>query len=136
MGVIKEKVYFYIPENELNSFYTRLMSVEKKVRNKIARQALREAGRPMLADAKRFAPVKTGALRKSIKMRKNKKKSRKEIAYKIFGDIKYALAVEFGHDNVPPKPYLRPAFDANKEKFFQILTDELERGLASSVKER
>lgn len=40
-----------------------------KVEKTIARKATREAGRPMLAEAKRNAPVATGKLRKSLKLR-------------------------------------------------------------------
>jgi HK97 gp10 family phage protein len=77
--------------------------LETKLARKVASKALRAGAKVVQAEAKRIAPVKSGALRNSIKVRagKNKKTYRSIIVgsgEKWFtGDEFYAAFVEFGH---------------------------------------
>lgn len=56
----------------------RLRRLEPRVGKKVIRQAIRKALRPVLAAAKANAPVESGALRRSIKIRAVKSKLRRK----------------------------------------------------------
>ena len=43
----------------------------------------------------------------------------------------YPMAIEFGHGNVRPYPFLRPAIDEHKQQEYTIIASELGRGIAS-----
>jgi len=65
--------------------------------------------------AQRIVPVDTGRLRASINIK------RKKLKKTIGTNVEYAAFVEFGSPtgsgpNGGPKPYLRPAFQNNKDK--------------------
>ena len=51
----------------------RLRTLEAKLQKKVVRQAIRKSLKPVLQDAKREAPKRTGALRKSVKVRSFKR---------------------------------------------------------------
>ena len=56
-----------------------------------------------------------GLLLQSIQVETNGKTA------KVGSRLPYASAHEFGNDKLPPRPYLRPTLDANKERIRQIL---------------
>jgi len=80
-----------------------LGKLETKLSRKVATKALRAGAKVVQTEAKRIAPVQSGALRKSIKVRagKNHKTYRSIIvgsgAKWFTGDKFYAAFVEFGH---------------------------------------
>ena len=117
-----------------------LEQFELKVRRKILKQTIRRASRELLADAKANAPVDSGDLRNSIKLRVKKvnKRNKSEVGMMVLtgdqlfkGDQFYAAFIEFGapghkpygkgdkytgigNNLLEPKPYLRPAMDKNE----------------------
>jgi HK97 gp10 family phage protein len=60
-------------------------------------------------------PVKSGALQASIK--KSVKWQGKKITGEIDagGNLPYAMAMEFGTSSISPRPFMRPAWNENKE---------------------
>jgi|GEM_PF-1421754 len=96
----------------------------KKVANKVVRQSIRQALKPMLSHAKRTAPKgETGMLRKKIKIRTRAKKRRGTIALDARvgeGDFKgetyYAAMVNFGTSMQPAQHFMERSFDATKGK--------------------
>jgi HK97 gp10 family phage protein/SPP1 family predicted phage head-tail adaptor len=106
--------------------------LEMKAAGKATRQALRKGAKVIATDAKRRAPVDTGKLRDSIKVRAQR---RSRIAIGVNAVTRdadfqgkrlfYALFVEYGtRRGQRPQPFMRPAFDANKDSVRQqILTD-------------
>lgn len=93
-----------------------------KIQKKIGRKVLR-AGAKIVADkAKILAPVDTGALRRSIKVRAMKR-SRTRIGYIAFSNVRYAFAVEYGRPRkgVPGNPFMTVASDTSKNRVFKVM---------------
>jgi HK97 gp10 family phage protein len=115
--------------NGLKEELDRLRAAPEKLRAKTFK-ALEERAEAVRSDAASRAPVKTGALRRSIKKmvsektltatvfadypegnRTNKRKTRKQAA----GSKRYyAFAQEFGTKNMPAHPFLYPAARAGE----------------------
>lgn len=84
----------------------------------------------ILEQAKINAPVKSGTLKKSLKivMRKKGTRSKARIGVQKGSDGYYATFVEYGHGGphpAGPHPFLAPAFDAKQEEAFKIIKQEL-----------
>lgn len=118
----------------------KLKSLEPKLARKIVRQSLRKAAKPILKKAKENCPVATGELKKNLKVRALKKRKHSYAVqagtskgwYK--GDQFYAGFIEFGTVNMEPKPFMRPAFDSEKENSQKILISELLSGIKEASK--
>lgn len=131
-------------------------------RNVLVR-TLNKAAQPLVDEAKRLAPVKTGNLRDSITASSRVKNKTGAAEYsaamraglgkaaarsaliaarranrgqgsfaQMFvgpargkGVIRYAHIVEFGSVDTSPQPYMRPAWDGNKDKALDIIKAEL-----------
>ena len=96
--VFKNKV------KELRDFYPEILD-----------SALDDTADAISLGAQRIVPVDTGRLRASINIK------RKKLKKTIGTNVEYAAFVEFGSPtgsgpNGGPKPYLRPAFQNNKDK--------------------
>jgi len=120
----------------------KLLSMEPKLARKSVMRALRAGARPILARAKALVPAPTGALKKSLKIRALKKRryshgvmvATSEGWFK--GDEFYGAFVEFGTSKMPPHPFMRPAFDAEKKNAEQIIAAELRKGIEQVGKEK
>ena len=121
-----------------------LKALEEKVQGQVLRRAVEAGAQPVLESAKSNAPVDTGQLRDSLEITTSLKEGTAvasvgtgEKDYQ--GETFYASFVEYGHTtkqgkHVPPKPFLRPAFDSNKERSMGIIVDELKRGIEQAAK--
>lgn len=136
-----------------HSFQKVLDSLPKRVGNRVVDRAVRIASRVMLKATKAAAPVKSGLLKKSLNVRKLKKKRGRfawQVGFKNVDQIVlassssnpdnttryfYPASVEYGHGNVPEHPYLRPAFEANKATAAKVMTDEIRTGLIKAAKD-
>lgn len=111
----------------------------KATSTNVQKRALREAAGPIESDAKQHAPRRTGFLREHIDIgsklsprqkSKNEKLSKVEI-YIGPPSMARAIVAEFGSVNQTPRPFMRPAWDANKRSAFdtikQILEEEIEK---------
>ena len=83
-------------------------------------EAMRKAAKPVVADARRRARKRSGAGAKSIAARaipKSKSTPQKPVGITIAPDKKhfYMMFQEFGTVNIGADPFLRPAWDANRE---------------------
>lgn len=77
-----------------------------------AKKQLRELANAVRDEARRLAPVKTGALRRSIKVVNSYDPVTKTVTYRIGWDKKiawYGGLVEFGTEKEKAHPHLRPA---------------------------
>jgi HK97 gp10 family phage protein len=111
----------------------------KATATNIQKRALKEAADPIEADAKRFSPVRTGLLRERINIstklsKRQKTSNKKESKIEIYiGPPSMARGIisEFGSVKESPRPFMRPAWDANKRTAFKtlrdILADEIEK---------
>lgn len=84
---------------------------------------------PMAEEMRRLVPVDSGDLKDGITVTtKNPKRNRKlsEVeAHAGPGRHPQAHLREFGGDGNPPKPYVRPAWDAGKENLLDGIKDDL-----------
>ncbi|MBP02186.1 MAG: hypothetical protein CMM25_05215 [Rhodospirillaceae bacterium] len=86
--------------------------------------ALEDTADVIALKAQQEVPVDTGRLRSSINVK------REYLSKSIGTNVKYAAHVEYGTptgtgENGGPKPYLRPAFNNNKNKVGQFFIDNL-----------
>lgn len=104
-----------------------------KVAAKVGDQALRAGAKPIVEEAKRLVPVRTGKLRGSItaQIERRKKDADERVILIGFKQPTSAIAhlVEFGTSHSAAKPFMRPALDA---KVGEAL-DEMGRILAKGI---
>ncbi len=129
---------------QLSYKVTGLQELEKKllglgplVATKVGDDAVLAASKPITAAIRRLAPVKTGALRKSVTSQKTNIRETsllsRTIGFKKPGRF-YAHLVEFGHmgpngKHVAAHPFVRPALDANAERSILEMGARLWRGI-------
>lgn len=118
-----------------------LESCGKVMERKILRTAMRQAAAPILAEAKRRAPVLTGQLRKSLRIRSLKRKVNGQVGVVIStakgffkGDEFYGAFHEFGTKKMPARPFIRPAFEANKAQAITIVGEAVKLGLDDAAR--
>jgi HK97 gp10 family phage protein len=102
----------------------KLKTLEARVQKKILRRAMRTGMKVVLAEAQALVPVLSGLTKENLKLRAGKRSRNKttlnvqvanaEGLTKETSEGKkffYPAVVEWGHDNVPPHPFMRPAYD-------------------------
>lgn len=115
----------------------RLKGLGPELSKKALNQAV-SAGARIIRDAgKQAAPVDTGALRNSIYTKRIKELSSTEEATYFVGarsgykyksknaDGWYFHMVEFGTEKMQARPFLRPAFEANKMRAYDKIKERL-----------
>lgn len=104
--------------------------------SKIQNQALRKAAEPILEDAVSTKAFKdrSGDGREGIKI--GRPKSKGDTKYILVGidksdvsEIFYMKFIEYGTSKLPARPFLRPALLRNKDKAYEIMREELKKGL-------
>lgn len=141
----------------LAELHKALQQLPVEIERKLLQGALRAGLKEMQAAAKANVPVKSGALRDSIKVRVRNKKDRWRLKGSVVAGNKtayYAHMVEFGtaahlikpknrkslffagvmrelveHPGATPKPFMRPAFDAAAAAAINAFADKVRTGL-------
>lgn len=113
-------VYFQL--EGMDHFEKLLNSIDIKLRKKALSIATRDSAKVVLEYAKRFAPVDSGKLRKSLVVRsmvKTTRENRKNVGHSVRagagwykGHTYYAAFLEFGTRKMEAQPFLRPAVKA------------------------
>lgn len=86
-----------------------------------AQATLERAANESIQIAQSVVPVKTGALRDSIRILEQGEN------YIVVGsDLGYAAHVEFGTSRMSARPYIGPAADAMNSRLSEIFAEELE----------
>lgn len=119
----------------------KLHELEAKVQKKVARAALRKAGKLVQADAKerleKNETILTGRLKRGIRVRAQKRK-RSSIGILIStterkeDNDKYPFGgaqLEFGHGRVRAYPFLRPAVFENEDKITSFVVSDIEKAI-------
>jgi HK97 gp10 family phage protein len=121
----------------LQAFRRQLESFDKKMRNKVMRTALRKACYVLAKDIKARAPVDTGALKKSIKVRAGKRK-RDTITMIVTETGGHPDAVpqfqEFGTRTEPAQPHFRPAVSAQESNMIALVESEIKKAIEGAGK--
>jgi len=125
----------------------KLRRLGKLIQKKIVKKALREGARPVLKSAQANAPVDTGLLKRSLKLRVLKTKRGGDVfgvgvmtgsrdQLDIAPDDPYysPTAVEFGHGEVPAQPFMRPAMDMNRQRSADIIADVIKAEIKKAVR--
>ena len=130
----------------------KLKELGAKAERKAYNQALRAGCKPIQAAAKSKVPVDSGDLKRSIKVRAGKRRrGMREVAVQTDqgwyqGDTFYGAFLEFGHflgkrgsDDrtwVPPKPFMRPAWDEQQGNALRIVMDKLWSSIAALAQQK
>ncbi|WP_444668481.1 HK97-gp10 family putative phage morphogenesis protein [Cereibacter changlensis] len=138
---------FSIDRRSFKELNDNLMRLEKLSQQKaVLRKALIKSAQPVAQSAAGAAPVGEGTLRDSMtvstKLNKSQAKQHKKAgrsAVEAFigpsgaGSVHGGL-VEFGDEGMPPRPYLRPAWEAGKEQLLADLANEMAKEIDKAVK--
>jgi HK97 gp10 family phage protein len=128
-----------------------LKKLGNEVGGVVLADAVNGAGDLLLAETQARAPVKRGILRDNLVLRRAARTARsslfrKGIARARIGYRRAAMhagPVEAGHHlvrngrvvgHVPAHPFMRPAFDALKERLVQEIETELDRGIQRAIR--
>lgn len=130
----------------------KLRELPRKLQRKVIRQALRAGMRPIHEAAKQNAPVATGLLKQSIKLRAMKRNRRGVIGVKIEteggnfkGETFYGAFQEFGYRRgkrslgnnrkfIPGKHYMQRAAEDKKEQAVAIVSEHMAAGIVQAAK--
>jgi HK97 gp10 family phage protein len=145
------KIEVHAEVKGLRELDKRLGELESKLATKILDKALRKAAKPILDAAKAGAPVESGTLIKSIKIRKGKaKRGLRSVIVGVgdkwfLGDEFYAAFVEFGHlqgsrklgntrKKIPGEHFIEYAYDEQKAAATQLLIQTLGELIDKAIK--
>lgn len=98
-------------------------------------KAAEEGCKPVLVSAKNYVKVQSGDLKNSLSIMKLKTRNKKKRFYKVYsrgvrqGGVTYGFAQETGTEKMSSNPFLRPAFDNNKQKIANIMVEELGKAI-------
>lgn len=114
------------------------LELEPKVARKVVRQALRKAVKPIQAAAKADAPVKSGKLKKAIKVRAMRRKKGRIGVLAIIGkgdfqgETWYGSVQEFGarkRRRIRAKHFMKKAYESKKAQAAAIAEAEIGPGI-------
>lgn len=124
-----------------------LKELPKATGKNALRRAARKALEPVMEAARSMAPVDDGTLRNSLKVATKLSKRQASIHRKMVRDDKASVEVyagasalpqahlsEFGTVNQAPQPFLRPAWDQNKDKVLDVMKTELGNEIEKAAK--
>ncbi len=128
-----------LDDRELQVAFKRL---SRKMGIPILKKAARAGAQVFLVEAKSLVPVKTGELKKSIRMKQKTKHHQVDV--RVIAAAPHAHLVEFGtephrvgkglHPGAAPRPFLRPAFDNKKEEALAKAREVLAKSVLSAAK--
>jgi HK97 gp10 family phage protein len=140
---------------DLNGLERKIQDLGPKLSRKILRKAVAAVGAMWIEEMQARVPTDTGDLRESISMKVTTKAGKQGApshakvqvgpAWDVF--VKgtksqessqqaaiYAMFSEFGTKHEPARPWMRPTFDATKQKAVDIFVDILTENLDDAVK--
>ena len=98
--------------------FTASFKINEKIVDQKTKLVLFKAMLKMFNTAKRLVPVDTGRLRNSIHLTPTLPGSS---LFKLFTNVEYAAAVEFGTFKSRAQPYFRPALFQSKQKDVKVI---------------
>ncbi|MBO0750436.1 MAG: HK97 gp10 family phage protein [Porphyrobacter sp.] len=111
-----------------------LADLPKATGKNVLRRVLKKAADPIERDAAANAPVRTGKLRDDVKTgtrltrrqaAQQRKLGKSEVEVHVGVANPAGLQTEFGNAHQPAQPWMRPAWDANKEGALATIGSEL-----------
>lgn len=119
----------------LKALQTALQELPKATAQSVMLRVLKKRAQPIAEAAKQLVPVASGELRNSIVV--STKLTRRQLGQhekagpndvEVFvgpGALPQAHLQEFGTFKEPPQPFMRPAWDAEKENTLKGIADEM-----------
>jgi HK97 gp10 family phage protein len=118
----------------------RLQALPDAVERRLLSRALREGGKVVLPVARSLTPVRSGRLRRSLKLRAMRRKkgrvgvliftgTREELQISGKDPYYYPTAVELGTSKRRARPYLRPALFRTREQATEVIGQVLWAGI-------
>lgn len=96
-----------------------------------ALMGVREGSLLIENDAKTMSPVKTGNNRRSI--HSDVVDSGNLIAAKIGPSTDYGVYLEFGTRRMAPRPYMRPAFEGNRDNVTAVIKSNVQSAIRAAL---
>jgi len=123
--VAKRRSGFSVDMTGMEELFNQLDSLGEDA-SKALKEAVMKGAEIVREDASRRAPRRTGKLSQSIII-ESAEVEPDYVSVKIGPNKEafYGRFVEMGTSKMPAKPFLRPAWDANKENVKKIISDEL-----------
>lgn len=122
---------FYIDDKSVKKM---IQGLDGKLQSKIMLPAMKKGVKILEKETKNAAPVRTGALRKSISSSAKRGKTADRVVAKVYvrpkkdsGKInpaKYAHLVEFGTARTAPKPFMRDSVRSASARAISTTTEE------------
>lgn len=110
-----------------------LKDMGPKVASRLGDKALRAAARPIVKEAKRLVPKRTGDLRRSITAMASKEGRANNERLVVIGfrppASRRAHFIEYGTSKAAAHPFIRPAMDAKSAEALTAMADVLATGL-------
>lgn len=132
------KPYVRLSLRNLHGVSRAMSSVALLVSKKAAKEGLIEAAKIIQAEAKRRAPVLTGAMRDAIKIVDSKSLkgvnviiSKSDVPGDV--DVFYARFIEFGTKHIAPRRFMRGAFESKRNEALRAQLATTFRGLTSAI---
>ena len=108
---------------------------------RVIARALQDAAAPVIEAARDNVAVASGRLRDSLAIttklsKRQRAKHRKQSEAEVFAGtaaLPHAHLIEFGTKHHGPQPFMRPAWDANKEKVLEHIKGQLEQRIMVAV---
>lgn len=121
----KRRSGFSVDMTGMEELFNQLDSLGEDA-SKALKEAVMKGAEIVREDASRRAPRRTGKLSQSIII-ESAEVEPDYVSVKIGPNKEafYGRFVEMGTSKMPAKPFLRPAWDANKENVKKIISDEL-----------
>lgn len=134
----------------LKELQVAMRDLPRKLQRSTIQKALRAAALPMRDDARSRVPVNTGAVRRQIVVQRSRlftgkngifgvvlrvRAINKRMRAKGVADPFYWKFLEFGTSKMPAQPFMRPAFEGNKQRALDVLTSSIRTGIEAIVKE-
>jgi HK97 gp10 family phage protein len=138
IGVAFDKIHI----EGLKELDRKLQELPDDLQRKVLRDALKAGADPILTDAKASAPVKTGALRASL--RATASRSRKHgVTVQVItkdgffkGEQFYGAFLEYGTRFIKARAFIAGAFDKNKHRALGLITRSIASGLVRAARRR
>lgn len=108
----------------LEEVYKKLNNLPAKLRNKVLRQATKDAAKVVADTVRSLAPEATGELEHSIKVRAAKR-SRTSVGYQILSTDLKAVHVEFGTSDTKEQSFLRKGLHEKHQEAVNIIRDAI-----------
>lgn len=113
-----------------------LRELGPKIAKRVLRKAVKAGGNRVLLAAQLKSPYDTGLLLSTLVARTGTSKKRGTVSARVgmkAGDFKgeafYGSFVEYGTKHMEARPYLRPAFDEQRDNALGIMRRELAAGI-------